>query len=239
MFQLLNRFAWAIAIAMGFIIMSIFWFEWFWIFIWIISIFAVKWLVFSEDFINSRLEFFAKQLDEYTAKNKEKIYNQYETVSVVEKEKEEDLQQTAVKYATEKIQKTEKVEKSVFEEVGEHLEKENVQMNLKTETKSTTNDTEKSEKILKKQEEVVYQPSKLQLAISNFFKENLLAKIGAPLSPLLEQYPALWTLVVIPPAVKYKLTWCTLPQLPPFGSLGQPPVIAPDIQTRSFTTLLV
>ena len=64
MFKLINRITWIISIILWLIIMVIFRDSDFFFF-WIIAIFFVKYIFFSKDFINERLDFFSKQIKKW------------------------------------------------------------------------------------------------------------------------------------------------------------------------------
>lgn len=171
MFKLLNRLAYFLSFCMWFIISLLFisidaynlWTDdiigavFFWFIVWLIF----KKLFLSKDYIESRLEFFANGLTKIEQK----------PLSCPE-----DTPSDKFSSSYQEKEATNNIEEFIKEEIDINnykLEWEVFENDLpKIENNSTNINTVKEEIV-----EKVSEPSKLQLAIKNFFSENLLAKI--------------------------------------------------------------
>ncbi len=208
MFKLLNRFAWTISIILSLSIILIFW--WFRMFfyepfIWIIIItiisLIIKKILFSADFIQERLEFFADALEkgniphlnshlldkrgEATKKEIEFKKEEKEILDlsdiIQEKEDSKGFAYSSLKSEENIYEKTKKINE--FEDLEE---KENIQTDYKTE----------------KFEEKNYEPSGFEIFfekawnhIKEFFSTNILAKVWGILLFLMVVYFLKWVAV--------------------------------------------
>ncbi len=158
MFALLNRFAWLIAIMIwlqfSFFIDRDGPFNEEWFITFIIVLLIVKFWIISWWFIKSRLDFFANSISKNYIKEWLSPTNKVEKeiIDLSEIQKEKDIENT-----------------KLLEEVRLRKEKEN-----KDNVYKAYAENKKVEKI----DETIEEPSKLSIAIKNFFSENLLAKLG-------------------------------------------------------------
>lgn len=181
MFKLLNRLSYIISFNLGFLICFYFllWNWWrisddemvlviiFGLLLWLL----IKKIFLSKKFIESRLEFFASALQERLKDNynfekrdiKHKVQDKNDLYDIPEYEKEED------KYDTSEYIGKDNVEEIINknEEIEEEQEFE------KTNYKS--NQVKENDYV--KQEEIKREPSQIEIAIKNFFSENILAKL--------------------------------------------------------------
>ena len=159
MFALLNRFAWIIAIMIwlqfSFIADRDWPFDevWFWIFI--ITLFIVKFSLLGTSLIKSRLEFFANSI-------KQNYINQPDSLNEVEEK---------IDFKKQELKDIENNE--ILEEIRIIKEIERENENKENSYKAYAEKVE-----VEKIEEIEEEPSKLALAIKAFFSENLLAKLG-------------------------------------------------------------
>ena len=119
-------------------------------------IFIIKKIILPNSFIKDRLEFFANSITKNYIKQKPPILNS----SPLEEKGATDI---------EKLKKEEKIES--LEQISLKKEKQNKENTYKTYAENFKKEKIEKVKIIKK-------PSKLSLAISKFFSENLLAKLG-------------------------------------------------------------
>jgi methionine salvage enolase-phosphatase E1 len=118
-------------------------------------IFIIKKTILPNSFIKDRLEFFANSI----AKN-------YIDTGTFKKEKIEEIKKADTTELKEELIES-------LEQISLEEEKQNKENTYKTYAENI-----KEEKIEKVKEEIIEKPSKLSLAISKFFSENLLAKLG-------------------------------------------------------------
>lgn len=188
MFKLLTRISYLLSYIMWFLITfafvsansykiwneELFWSLFIWFFVWLIF----KKLFLSEEFIESRLQFFADWILELN-KNSENTYkkekHKEKTLATNQEETKTKTFETSENYELQESIDNYEINHQIKDEIlqNEILEEEIEQQQYEISETENVNKTKESHK-----RNIVVKPSKFEIAVKKFFSENLLAKLG-------------------------------------------------------------